>query len=268
MEDYFCANTNTILTDIGNVGLAANGLKGNTRQMWLKIPENESYIWAQFKNFFCNCIKHPKHQQFNATKWFYKANRNKINKSITSWWCIWACSMNFKILMLASSLPSIIANTGSTHSFSNSYLRSRLSYFLIPPTLLLLQRQQLKPPRLKRNIAMNSNEVEQSLIKSNLLMNKHQGNPCSNIENSNWRIRPSLKLPTQQICVLMTRSPNKARMEENPVNLQDHVTVGEITGSVNALTRRKGRVTPKRNRKSPSRNFQLLLLQAFNTQAM
>ena len=67
----------------------------------------------------------------------------------------------------------------------------------------------------------------------------------------------------QQICILMTRSPNKARMEENPVNLQDHVTAEEITGSVNALTRRKGRVTPKRNRKSPSRNSWLLLLQAF-----
>ena len=72
----------------------------------------------------------------------------------------------------------------------------------------------------------------------------------------------------QQICILMTRSPNKARMEENPVNLQNHVTAEEITGSANALTWRKRRVTPKRNRKSPPRNFQLLLLQAFNMQAM
>ena len=31
MEDYFCANTNTIPTDRENVGLAANQLKGNTR---------------------------------------------------------------------------------------------------------------------------------------------------------------------------------------------------------------------------------------------
>ena len=97
-------------------------------------------------------------------------------------------------------------------------------------------------------------------------MNKHQGNPHSNVENSNQRIRLSLKLPTQQIHILMTRSPNKARMEENPVNLQDHVTAEETTGSANALTRRKGRVSPKRNRKSPPRNFQLLLLQAFNMQ--
>ena len=66
----------------------------------------------------------------------------------------------------------------------------------------------------------------------------------------------------------MTRSPNKEQMEENSMNLQDHVTVEEITGSANAMTRRKGRVTPKRNRKSPPRNFQLLLLQAFNMQAM
>ena len=52
------------------------------------------------------------------------------------------------------------------------------------------------------------------------------------------------------------------------MNLQNHVSAEEITGSANALTRRKGRVSPKRNRKSPSRNSQLLLLQTFNVQAM
>ena len=176
--------------------------------------------------------------------------------------------MNFKISMQALSPPSTSTNTRPTCLFLNFYLRSKLSYFLVLPTLLPFQRWQLKLPRLRRNFTMNSNKVEQNLIESNLLMNKHQSNPHSNIESSNWGIRLSLKLPTQQICVLMTRSLNKARMEENSVNLQNHVTVDEITGSANALTRRKERVTPKRNRKSPPRNFQLLLLWAFNVQAM
>lgn len=72
MEDYFCVNTNTIPTDKEKVGLAANQLKRNTRQMWSKIPENESYTWDQFKDFLHDWIEHPQHWQFNATKWFYE----------------------------------------------------------------------------------------------------------------------------------------------------------------------------------------------------
>lgn len=88
MEDYFRANTNTIPTDKEKVGLAANRLKGNTRRMWSKIPENESYTWDQFKDFLRDRIEHPRHRQFNATKRFYEAQQKRgqqVNDFMTTY---------------------------------------------------------------------------------------------------------------------------------------------------------------------------------------
>ena len=56
--------------------------------MWSKIPENESYTWDQFKDFLCDCIEHPKHQQFNTTKQFYKAQQKQgqqVNNFMTTY---------------------------------------------------------------------------------------------------------------------------------------------------------------------------------------